>query len=151
MLLVAIICSSAVASYYITIRLCQLGSVKHRGWRLQHDIMRVDSWHKIFFVVMLAVHISFATYSSCKLKKSLRKISAGCVAEAECAEECVAGAREECEVVTERVCGTVHREQCSTRHEETCTTAAEEECGEEQLCHTQYTQQCRWPRYFIRH
>ena len=98
MLLVTTIRSSAVASYYITIRLCQLGSVKHRGWRLQYDIMRVDSFHKIVVVAILGFQISSATYSSCKLKKSLRKISAGCVAEAECAEECVAGAREECEV-----------------------------------------------------
>ena len=98
MLLVTTIRSSAVASYYITIRLCQLGSVKHRGWRLQYDIMRVDSFHKIVVVAILGFQISSATYSSCKLKKSLRKISESCVAEAECAEECVAGAREECEV-----------------------------------------------------
>ena len=52
------------------------------------------------------------------------------------------------EVVTERQCSTVHREQCSTRHEESCDTAAVEECGVEQLCHTEYTQQCRWPRNF---
>ena len=72
--------------------------MKHRGWRLQYDIMRVDSFHKIVVVAILGFQISSATYSSCKLKKSLRKISAGCVTEAECAEECVAGAREECEV-----------------------------------------------------
>ena len=98
--MVTTIRSSAVASYYITIRLCQLGSVKHRGWRLQYDIMRVDSFHKIVVVAILGLgfQISSATYSSCKLKKSLRKISESCVAEAECAEECVAGAREECEV-----------------------------------------------------
>ena len=60
--------------------------------------MRVDSFHKIVVVAILGFQISSATYNTCKLKKSLRKISASCVAEAECAEECVAGAREECEV-----------------------------------------------------